>query len=116
MNLSPTEIDRLVIFSAAEHARRLRRHGVRLSHPEAVALIADEMLLAARKGVGYSEIVDQATRLLSGDDVEPGVASMLEHPARSRPTSEHGQKLVTVSTTHPPGPCEPIDGPSPARP
>ena len=42
------------------------------------SLIADEMLLAARKGVGYSEIVDQASRLLSGDDVEPGVASMIE--------------------------------------
>jgi urease subunit gamma/beta len=95
MNLTPTEIDRLVIFSAAEHARRLRSHGVRLSHPEAVALIADEMLLAARKGVGYSDIVDQATRLLSSDDVEPGVASMIEFVSVEA-NFEQGTKMVIV--------------------
>jgi urease subunit gamma/beta len=95
MNLTPTEIDRLVIFSAAEHARRLRRHGVRLSHPEAVALIADEMLLAARKGMGYSDIVDQATRLLSSDDVEPGVASMIEFVSVEA-NFEQGTKMVIV--------------------
>lgn len=95
MNLTPTEVDRLVIFSAAEHARRLRSHGVRLSHPEAVALIADEMLLAARKGVGYSDIVDQATRLLSSDDVEPGVASMIEFVSVEA-NFEQGTKMVIV--------------------
>ena len=95
MNLSPTEIDRLVIFSAAEHARRLRQHGVRLSHPEAVALIADEMLLAARKGVGYSDIVDQATRLLSSDDVEPGVAAMIEFVSVEANFAQ-GTKMVIV--------------------
>ena len=111
MNLSPTEIDRLVIFSAAEHARRLRRHGVRLSHPEAVALIADEMLLAARKGVGYSEIVDQATRLLSGDDVEPGVASMIEFVSVEA-NFEQGTKMVIVFRPILPGRVA-DDGPQP---
>jgi urease subunit gamma/beta len=113
MNLSPTEIDRLVIFSAAEHARRLRRHGVRLSHPEAVALIADEILLAARKGVGYSEIVDQASRLLSGDDVEPGVASMIEFVSVEA-NFEQGTKMVIVFRPILPGRVA-DDGPPPGE-
>ncbi len=95
MNLSPTERDRLTIFTAAEHARRLRGHGVRLAHPEAVALIADEMLLAARKGMGYEAIVDMAARLLTEDDVEPGVASMVEFISVEANFAE-GTKMVIV--------------------
>ena len=49
MNLTPTEQERLIIFQAAEFARRHRALGVKLSHPEAVALIADEMLLAGQR-------------------------------------------------------------------
>ncbi len=95
MNLSPTELDRLTIFTAAQHARRLRAAGVRLSHPEAVALIADEMLLAARKGMTYEAIVDMAGRLLSGDDVEPGVAAMVEMVSVEAGFAE-GTKMVIV--------------------
>ena len=73
MNLTPTEIDRLIIFNAAEFARRHQKLGIRLSRPEAVALIADEMLLAARRNMPYVDIVDMAGRLLTTDDVEPGV-------------------------------------------
>lgn len=95
MNLSPTELDRLTIFTAAEHARRLRAAGVRLSHPEAVALIADEMLLAARKGMTYEAIVDMAGRLLSSDDVEPGVAALVEMVSVEAGFAE-GTKMVIV--------------------
>lgn len=95
MNLSPTELDRLTIFTAAEHARRLRAVGVRLSHPEAVALIADEMLLAARKGMTYEAIVDMAGRLLTGDDVEPGVAAMVEMVSVEANFAQ-GTKMVIV--------------------
>ncbi|MDB5820200.1 MAG: ureA [Rhizobacter sp.] len=95
MNLSPTEHDRLLIFMSAEHARRLRACGVRLSHPEAVALIADEMLLAARKGLSYSEIVDLGATLLTTDDVEPGVASMIEYVSVEA-NFEEGTKMVIV--------------------
>ena len=95
MNLSPTELDRLTIFMAAEHARRLRAAGVRLSHPEAVALIADEMLLAARKGMTYEAIVDMAGRLLTSDDVEPGVAAMVEFVSVEAGFPE-GTKMVIV--------------------
>lgn len=77
MNLSPTEMDRLTIFSAAELARRHRSLGIKLSHPEAVALITDEVMTAARRDMPYEEIRDLAGRLLTTDDVMPGVASMI---------------------------------------
>ena len=77
MNLTPTEQERLTIFQAAEFARRHKALGVKLSHPEAVALIADEMLLAARRDMPYADIVDMAGRLLTTDDVLPGVAAMI---------------------------------------
>ncbi|MCW6507449.1 urease subunit beta [Lichenifustis flavocetrariae] len=77
MNLSPTEMDRLIIFTAAEMARRNRRLGIRLSHPEAVAFLTDEVMLAARRDFPYDEIRDMASRLLTTDDVEPGVAEMI---------------------------------------
>ncbi len=77
MNLSPTEMDRLVIFTAAEMARRNRSLGIRLSHPEAVAFLTDEVMVAARRDLPYDEIRDMASRLLTTDDVEPGVAEMV---------------------------------------
>ena len=77
MNLSPTEMDRLVIFNAAQMARRNRSLGIRLSHPEAVAYITDEVMTAARRDLTYAEIRDMAGRLLTTDDVEPGVAQMI---------------------------------------
>ncbi len=95
MNLSPTELERLTIFTAAEHARRLRARGIRLSHPEAVALIADEMLLAARAGMEYEAIVDMAAGLLTAAEVEPGVPSLAEFIAVEANFPE-GTKLVIV--------------------
>jgi urease subunit gamma/beta len=77
MNLTPTEADRLIIFTAAELARRNRSLGIKLSHPEAVALLADEIMTAARLDRPYAEIRDMAGRLLTTDDVEPGVAEMI---------------------------------------
>lgn len=77
MNLSPTEMDRLVIFNAAQMARRNRSLGIRLSHPEAVAYITDEVMTAARRDIPYPEIRDMAGRLLTADDVEPGVGAMI---------------------------------------
>jgi urease subunit gamma/beta len=77
VNLTPTEMDRLTIFTAAEMARRNKQLGIRLSHPEAVALITDEVMLAARRDMPYAQIRDMASRLLTTDDVEPGVAEMI---------------------------------------
>ncbi len=95
MNLSPTELERLIIFTAAEHARRLKARGVKLSHPEAVALIADEMLLAARCGMAYEEIVNMAATMLTAEDVEPGVPTLAEFVAVEASFPE-GTKLVIV--------------------
>ena len=76
MNLTPGELDRLTIFTAAELARRYRLRGIRLSHQEAVALICDEVLTAARKGVAHGDMVDYGRSRLTADDIEPGVAHM----------------------------------------
>ncbi len=77
MHLTPTELERLTIFTAAELARRYLSMGIRLAHPEAVALIADELLTVARQGLTHSQIVSHAATVLSADQVEPGVAHLL---------------------------------------
>ncbi|MET0704479.1 MAG: urease subunit beta [Mycobacterium sp.] len=95
MNLTPTEIERLTVFNAAEMARRNLREGIPLSHPEVVALLADEVMLAARKNVPYDEVVDHATSLLTADQCEPGVPDMVRLVAIDAPFKE-GTKLVTL--------------------
>jgi urease subunit gamma/beta len=102
MNLTPTELERLTIFTAAELARRYRSHGIRLSHPEAVALISDEVLTAARKGMLYADLVDYGRSLLTTDDVEPGVAHMIPFLCVEACMAE-GTKLVTVFDPIKPG-------------
>jgi urease gamma subunit len=77
MRLTPTELDRLTIFTAAELARRRRAKGWRLTHPEALALICDEMHEAARGGASYEEVVAVARGVLSEDDVLEGVADLV---------------------------------------
>lgn len=95
MNLTPTETERLLIYAAAEFARRNRARGILLSHPEAVALIADEMLLAARSGIAHDQIVDMAGRLLTTDDVMPGVAEMTSVIAVDA-CFEEGTKMIAI--------------------
>lgn len=106
MNLTPTELERLTIFNAAQFARRNRAEGVRLSHPEAVALIADEMLLMARKGIAYEDIVDRAGRLLTTDDVLPGVAEMISVISVEGAFPE-GTKMMVVFDPIAPGAATP---------
>ncbi|HEU0223367.1 MAG TPA: urease subunit gamma [Paracoccaceae bacterium] len=65
------------IFTAAGFARRNRALGIRLSRPEALALITDEVMTAARRDLPYEETRNLAGRLLSTDDVMPGVAEMI---------------------------------------
>jgi urease subunit gamma/beta len=95
MNLTPTERERLTIFSAAEFARRNRALGIRLSHPEAIAFITDEVMTAARRDIPYQEIRDLAGRLLTTDDVMPGVAEMIPLIMIECPFLE-GTKLLAV--------------------
>ncbi|MFP6707423.1 MAG: urease subunit beta [Alphaproteobacteria bacterium] len=95
MNLTPTELERLTIFSAAQLARRYRGEGIRLSHPEAVALLCDEIMTAARRGLSHPDLVTFGAGLLSEDDLLPGVRSMLRIVSVEVSMME-GTKLVTV--------------------
>ncbi|OBA35706.1 urease subunit beta [Gordonia sp. 852002-51296_SCH5728562-b] len=95
MHLTPTEYERLTIFTAAEMARRNLTHGVRLSHPEAVALLTDEIMLAARRDLPYDAVVDHAAHVLTTDQVMPGVADMIGILMVDAPFDE-GTKLVSV--------------------
>ena len=77
MLLTPTEMERLTIFTAAELARRRRGRGRKLNHPEAVAFLADELLEAARDGKTLAEVMTLGATLLNTDDVLPGVAALI---------------------------------------
>jgi urease gamma subunit len=77
MRLTPTELDRLTIFTAAELARRRRAKGWKLTHPEALALICDEMHEAARGGASYEEVARVGASTLTEDDVLDGVGALV---------------------------------------
>ena len=95
MRLTPKEMDRLTIFSAAELARRRRGKGLKLNYPEAVALICDELLEDGREGKNYEEVMDHAFRILSPDDVLDGVPELVT-PIRLEVTFDDGNKLIYV--------------------
>ena len=77
MRLTPTELDRLTIFTAAELARRRLARGLRLNHPEALAIICDAMHEAARDGASYEEVMAAGATSLSEDQVMEGVPALL---------------------------------------
>ncbi|WP_037604669.1 urease subunit gamma [Streptacidiphilus rugosus] len=77
MRLTPTERDRLLIFTAAELARARRARGVRLNVPEATALIADTVCEAARDGRRLAEAIEAGRTVLTADDILPGVADVV---------------------------------------
>ena len=95
MLLTPTEMERLVIFSAAELARKRRDRGLALNHPEATALIADEILEGARDGRSVAELISYGSTILTNDDVMPGVAKLMPM-IQVEGTFPDGTKLVTV--------------------
>ncbi len=78
MRLTPREMDRLTIFTAAELARRRRGRGVKLNHPEAIALICDEIMEYARDGSSYEETMERATQLRGREDVMEGVPELVD--------------------------------------
>jgi urease gamma subunit len=75
--LTQTELERLTIFSAAELARKRRARGLLLNYPEAVAIIVDEVMEAARDGKSVAELISFGSTLLTTDDVMPGVAELM---------------------------------------
>ena len=109
MHLTPKETDRLLLFLAAELARRRRDAGLKLNYPEARALIADEICEGARRGDSVSELMDLGGGILTTDDVMPGVAELID-VLQVEPMFEDGQKLVTVHQPIRPGAATPADG------
>ena len=95
MNLTPREKDKLLIATAAMVARRRLERGVRLNHPEAVALISDFILEGARDGRSVSELMEAGAHVISREQVMAGVAEMI-HDIQVEATFPDGTKLVTV--------------------
>ena len=95
MNLTPREKDKLLVAMAAMVARRRLERGVKLNHPEAVALITDYVVEGARDGVSVAELMDSGAHVISRDQVMEGVAEMI-HDVQVEATFPDGVKLVTV--------------------
>ncbi|MFR9749405.1 urease subunit gamma [Nocardia sp. NPDC004278] len=95
MRLSPHEQERLLLSYAAELARRRQARGLKLNHPEAVALITDHVLEGARDGRTVAELMSSGRTVLTRADVLEGVPEMI-HDVQVEATFPDGTKLVTV--------------------
>jgi urease subunit gamma len=95
MNLTPREKDKLLISMAAMVARRRLDRGVKLNHPEAVALITDFVVEGARDGRSVADLMETGAKVLTRDQVMPGIAEMI-HDVQVEATFPDGTKLVTV--------------------
>ena len=95
MNLTPREKDKLLIAMAANVARRRLERGVRLNHPEAVALITDFVVEGARDGRSVADLMEAGAHVVSRAQVMEGIAEMI-HDVQVEATFPDGTKLVTV--------------------
>src|SRR5260370_8730915 len=108
MLLTPTELERLTIFTAAELARRRRAKGLKLNYPEAVAIITDEILEGAREGRSVADLIGHGSTILSTDDVLSGIAAMM-NIIQIECVFPDGTKLVTVHEPIRPAPGSQAD-------
>lgn len=106
MRLTPTERDRLLLFTAAELARARKARGLQLNAPEATAIIADTVIEAARDGSRLRDAVDAACNVLEPDDVLPGVAALVPQ-VWVEAVFDDGSRLVVI-----PEPLGPAHGDS----
>ena len=95
MNLTPREKDKLLVAMAAMVARRRLERGVKLNHPEAVALITDVVVEGARDGLSVAHLMQAGAKVLTRDQVMEGVPEMI-HDIQVEATFPDGTKLVTV--------------------
>ena len=95
MNLTPREKDKLIVSVAALVARRRLERGVRLNHPEAIALITDFVVEGARDGRSVADLMRAGAGVVTRDQVMEGVAEMI-HDVQVEATFPDGTKLVTV--------------------
>jgi urease subunit gamma len=95
MHLTPREKDKLIVAMAAQVARRRLERGVRLNHPEAVALITDFIVEGARDGRRVADLMRDGAFVLTRDQVMEGIAEMIPE-IQVEATFPDGTKLVTV--------------------
>ena len=95
MQLTPREKDKLLIAMAAEVARKRLARGVKLNHPEAIALITDTVVEGARDGRSVAEMMQGGAQVITRDDCMEGIAEMI-HDVQVEATFPDGTKLVTV--------------------
>ena len=95
MNLTPREKDKLLIFTAALLAERRKARGLKLNHPEAIALISAAIMEGARDGRSVAELMSEGRHVLTKADVMDGIAEMIPE-IQVEATFPDGTKLVTV--------------------
>src|SRR5215470_6757567 len=95
MNLTPREKDKLLVAMAAEVARKRLARGVKLNHPEAIALITDFVVEGARDGRSVAELMEAGAHVVTADQVMEGISEMI-HDIQVEATFPDGTKLVTV--------------------
>ncbi|MFI7580157.1 urease subunit gamma [Kocuria sp. M1N1S27] len=95
MHLTPREQEKLLVVVAGDLARRRRERGLRLNHPEAVALLTAELLEGARDGRTVADLMSWGSTILAREDVMVGVPEMI-HAVQVEATFPDGTKLVTV--------------------
>ncbi len=95
MQLTPREKDKLLIAMAAEVARKRLARGVKLNHPEAIALITDAVVEGARDGRSVAEMMEAGAQVIAAEQCMDGVAEMI-HEVQVEATFPDGTKLVTV--------------------
>jgi len=95
MNLTPREKDKLLVAMAAEVARKRLARGVKLNHPEAIALITDAVVEGARDGRSVADLMEAGAHVITATQCMEGIASMI-HEVQVEATFPDGTKLVTV--------------------
>ncbi|MBN7784853.1 urease subunit gamma [Ponticoccus gilvus] len=95
MNLTPREKDKLLVAMAAVVARKRMERGVKLNHPEAIALITDTVVEGARDGRSVADLMQAGAEVVSREQCMEGIAEMI-HEVQVEATFPDGTKLVTV--------------------
>ena len=95
MHLQPKDLEKLLVVVAADLARRRQQRGLKLNHPEAIAIITYELMEGARDGRSVADLMSSGSTILTVDDVQEGVADMISM-VQVEATFPDGTKLVTV--------------------